>query len=166
MQVASECDAQIGQAWVTCAHLEPAQGTFKGWEWERGVSPRRIQIQFPKEGEMDKAQVKQLLSTSILNLLFPAHGFPFITWEEIPWVTLDDSMHGCVAGYTIPSTTLFSIIKHLSGVCPGFLGGHFLTGEHQCALSVMCRGCMRTWELCVWELHRPRCVCLWVGPDL
>lgn len=34
------------------------------------------------------------------------------------------------AGNRIPRITRVSIIKHLSAVCPEFLGGNFLLGEH------------------------------------
>ena len=54
------------------------------------VFPRKTQILSLKEEEMDRAHVKRLLSTKILNLFFHAYAFWSITWEKAAWVVADE----------------------------------------------------------------------------
>lgn len=112
------------------AHTWSQPGDPSGLREGEGCIPKKNTNSVLKEEEMYKVQVKQLLFTKILNPVFQAYEFQSITWEEAPWVVSDKRMGWCVAGNTIPSTTLFSIIKSLSGVCPEFLGGNFLVSEH------------------------------------
>lgn len=88
MQVARGCSDWHGSP----AHPWSQPGHPWAERDKRVFFPRAIQVLSSQEGEIEKAQVKQLLLANILNLVLPAPGSQSVTREEAPWLALANGM--------------------------------------------------------------------------